>query len=78
MRCWGCRKHVKDGAWFFTDAPPGRSIALCEPCHEDSAPTKARREWKSFGTVRSVQIRFLPKQLPRAHDGLVNDKPIDV
>ena len=48
MRCWGCRKRLKDGAWFFTDAPPGRKIGLCDDCHKDSAPSKHRREWQEL------------------------------
>lgn len=53
MRCWGCRVRMKEGAWFFTDAPPGKKLALCELCHKDSKPSQARREWRPLGRQKA-------------------------
>lgn len=74
MRCWGCRKTVKSGgAWYFTDAPPGRRIGLCEPCHEDSAPSKARREYLVLSkAARSFSGGAV--EMPE----VVNRKPLDL
>ena len=67
MTCHGCREPLIEGGWFFTDAPPGRKIALCDPCHRDSVPSRHRREWVTFPKPRFTGLSALST-------GMVNTK----
>lgn len=71
MKCWGCKSKLKEAGWFFVDAP--KPLALCDPCHQDSAPSAHRREWRTIGPVGSVSTR-LPIGTLGGGDGLVRRK----
>jgi hypothetical protein len=69
VRCYGCKAKLTEGAWYFIDAPPGRKLGLCDPCHRDSVPSKHRREWTTFAKPKL----FSGGELPHG-TGLMNSK----
>lgn len=72
MKCWGCGERLKAGGWYFTDAPAGKKIALCDLCHRDSVPSQHRREWRNFRSNMRRAARWVG--ISQSSRGLANWK----